>query len=109
MHDQNTTHNHRLNNLRILLMTSTAVTVPTVRRMTQEQAIKLASFVVTIRPEWSAGPIRGLLQAHTYGTRGLEVIEVEDLTRRTFAAAFTSTQEQLTELPAEPGVIISRK
>lgn len=90
-------------------MTSTAVTVPNVRRMTQEQAIKLAAFVCTIRPEWSAGPIRGLLQAHTYGTRGLEVIEVEDLTRRTVAAAFTSTQEQLTELPAEPGVIISRK
>ena len=50
-------------------MNSTAFAMPTVRRMTQEQAIKLASFVVTIRPEWSAAPIRGLLQAHTYGTR----------------------------------------
>ncbi|WP_189016051.1 hypothetical protein [Paenarthrobacter histidinolovorans] len=83
-------------------MNSTAFTVPTIRRMTQEQAIKLAAFVCTIRPEWSAGPIRGLLQAHTYGSRGLEVIELEELTRRTVAAAFTSTQEQLTELPGEP-------
>lgn len=83
-------------------MNSTVETVPTVRRMTQEQAIKLASFVVTIRPEWSAAPIRGLLQAHTYGSRGLEVIEVEELTLRTVAAAFTSTQAQLTELPRVP-------
>ncbi|WP_416430064.1 hypothetical protein [Paenarthrobacter nicotinovorans] len=83
-------------------MNRTVETVPTVRRMTQEQANKLASFVVTIRPEWSAGPIRGLLQAHTYGTRGLEVIEVQELTRRTVAAAFTSTQAQLTELPGVP-------
>ncbi|YCK81217.1 hypothetical protein M1D89_19430 [Arthrobacter sp. D3-18] len=80
-------------------MNSTASTVPTVRRMTQEQASKLAAFVVTIRPEWLAAPIRGLLQSHTYGTRGVEEIEVEELTRRTVAAAFTSTQEQLTELP----------
>lgn len=83
-------------------MNSTVDTVPTVRRMTQEQAIKLAAFIFTIRPEWSAAPIRGLLQAHTYGTRGLEVIEVEELTLRIVAAAFTSTQEQLTELPGVP-------
>lgn len=80
-------------------MSSNTIAMPTVRRMTQEQAIKLASFVVTIRPEWSAGPIRGLLQAHTYGSRGLEELEVDELTRRTVAAAFTSAQEQLTELP----------
>jgi hypothetical protein len=83
-------------------MNCTAETVPTVRSMTQEQATKLAAFIVTIRPEWSAAPIRGLLQAHTYGYRGLEVTGAAELTRRTVAAAFTSTQEQLTELPGEP-------
>ncbi|MCF3137666.1 hypothetical protein LRQ04_00215 [Paenarthrobacter sp. AR 02] len=76
-------------------------TVDTHVRMTMEQAIKLAAFVVEIRPEWKAGPIRSLLQNHTYGYEQAPVMAVEELTRRTVAAAFTSTQEQLTELPTQ--------
>ncbi|YCH09501.1 hypothetical protein ACTAQJ_08005 [Arthrobacter sp. alpha11c] len=86
-------------------MSNSTNTMPDVRRMTMNQAIKLAAFVAEIRPEWSAGPIRGLLQAHTYGSGGVTVMGVEELTRRTVAAAFTSPQTQLTELPAERGVI----
>ncbi|MFE4197370.1 hypothetical protein ACFRJ9_16015 [Paenarthrobacter sp. NPDC056912] len=76
-------------------------TVDTHVRMTMDQAIKLAAFVVEIRPEWKAAPIRGLLQAHTYGSGGVTVMDVEELTRRTVAEAFTSTQEQLTKLPTQ--------
>lgn len=83
-------------------MNSNVDTAPTVRRMTQEQATKLAAFIVTIRPEWSAAPIRGLLQAHTYGHGGVKQISAEELTLRTVAESFTSTQEQLAELPGVP-------
>lgn len=69
-------------------------------RITLDQAAKLTDFVTSVRPEWSASQLLGLLQNHTYGFKGFPQVDAAELSERLIGAAFDPEQGEPTQLIA---------